>query len=352
MAALVTASRWQVDAYGGADDLHLCSFPLPPPPPGFVLVKVLATTATYTDQLILRGNYRPEQVPPVVPGYECVGEVVACGEGASAVRPGDRVAALPQGTCMATHVTLPEALLVKVRPDVPPTQAVCMVLTGVTAYQMLHRCGAGRLTPASTLLVHSCVGGTGSMLVHLAKAAGLRAENIFGTCSARNLPAAHAMGVTAFDYLAEDWSGLVLRATGGRGVDLVFDAVMMGGYYSRGLACMRRGGKYVGYGFTNSSAPGTMPLASVIPLFLRLTLQQKVWSWVTGTEAEFYIVSEHRDAHPEHFAEDLRLLLDMVASGAVQPLVGRVWPFAQAKDALLAIAGGGHQGKQVVQVAE
>ena len=198
----MSGKKWAVKAYGGVSNLELMEFPLPDDSQlkdTDVLVKVLATTATYTDQLIIHGNYRPCPPLPCTPGYDCVGVVIKVGKGVTNVAVGDRVASMPQHGCCATHVVLPAHLVIKVRADVIPEQAVSVVLTGVTAYQvmctapfypqrfpfppraslthtpphptqMLHRAfGTERLGPSTRVLVHACGGGTGAMLVLLAK---------------------------------------------------------------------------------------------------------------------------------------------------------------------------------------
>jgi len=132
--------KWAVKAYGGVANLELMEFPLPDDSQlkdTEVLVKVLATTATYTDQLIIHGNYRPCPPLPCTPGYDCVGVVIKVGKGVTNVAVGDRVASMPQHGCCATHVVLPAHLVIKVRADVVPEQAVSVVLTGVTAYQVM-----------------------------------------------------------------------------------------------------------------------------------------------------------------------------------------------------------------------
>lgn len=355
--ATVPARRWLARTYGGPAALELVDESVPATPPaGAVLVRVLATTATYTDLLILRNSYRPAVTLPATPGYDMVGEVVAVGAGVVRLAAGDRVAAMPQGRCMATHVLLPERLCVKVRADVAPTAAAAVVLTGITAHQLLHRATGGRASaPGAKLLVHACAGGTGAMLVALAKAAGVPAGNIFGTCGARHLPAAAAAGITAFDYRVGGWDEALLRACPA-GVDVVFDSVLLGGYLRRDLRVLRRGGKLLAYGLTNTAAPGQFHLPSAVAAFLRLAWQQRVVSWFTGTEAEFFNVAERRDARPADFEEDITLLMGMLAGPRpaldVGAVVGRVWRFEEARDALASIEAGAHTGKQVVAVAE
>jgi hypothetical protein len=175
----MSGKKWAVKAYGGVANLELMEFPLPDDSQlkdTDVLVKVLATTATYTDQLIIHGNYRPCPPLPCTPGYDCVGVVIKVGKGVTNVAVGDRVASMPQHGCCATHVVLPAHLVIKVRADVIPEQAVSVVLTGVTAYQVI----CARHTLPSTYPFSS------SRLPHTYYPTGLRC------CTALSAPSASA----------------------------------------------------------------------------------------------------------------------------------------------------------------
>lgn len=434
--------RWQAGSRGGAAALEFVALPAPPSPPpaGSVVINVLATTATYTDLLVLRGVYRPTPALPTTPGYEGIGTVAAVGSGVAGLSPGDRVAFLPTNGCSSSWVCLPAEEVFKVRSDVPAEEAAAAVLTGVTAYQMLTRSSNGRLRPGARILVHGCTGGTGAMIVSLAKILGVRDGDIYGTCSARNLRAAAACGVVAFDYakgsaastfdfetaaaasaaaapttepaalsteaavpapaaplpsapaasaeggagslagtaspapapapspvshrataaaavraLPADacWSKRVLAATGGAGVDLVFDAVVAGGYLSMDTACLARGGKVICYGLTNVSAPGTVSTASALCAFAAIGMQ-KAASLFSGKGCEFYNIKSRQQSSRGEFAADLAALIDLIADGRLRPLAApgsRVWPFEQAKEALASIERNAHSGKQIVRVA-
>jgi NADPH2:quinone reductase len=145
-----------------------------------VSVKVLATTATYTDLLILAGNYRPKFPLPLTPGYDLVGVVNVVGSAVTALKTGDIVISMPQHGCMSTDVLLPESLCVKIESCFNAEKVVSMVLTGVTAHQMLHRVAGKRISSSSSILVHGAAGGTGAMIVQLAKLAGVPPANIYG----------------------------------------------------------------------------------------------------------------------------------------------------------------------------
>ena len=342
--------KWQVPRYGAAETLELVSFPLPQElKPREVLIRVLATSATYTDQLIIRGNYPPPQPPaPCTPGYDCVGVVERVGSEVTSVRQGDRVASMPKHGCMATHVVLPAHLVVKIREDLEPSKAVSVVLTGTTAYQMLHRSSHGRLKSDAKILVHGCGGGTGAMIVELAKLAGVSPGNIYGTCGEKNFIVAKEQGIRFFSYTT-DWASEVLTASGG--VDLVFDHVFLNSYFDKGLRCLKSSGKYIAYGATNTDKPGSVHVPCMIIQQIRLALEEYIWAPFGCADAEFFDIAGRRDAHPEEFASDLGALMDLLADGRLSPHIGKIWTFEEAKDALISIQQNSHTGKQIITVA-
>jgi NADPH:quinone reductase-like Zn-dependent oxidoreductase len=289
----------------------------------------------------------------VTPGYDGVGIVDAVGDGVTDLAVGNSCALMPQHGCCSTHLVLPAKRVVNVEAQTlekaTPEKAVCVALTGVTAYQMLHRvAGKERLEkPDAAVLVHGAAGGTGAMIVELAKLAGVK--TIIGTCSARNVDAVKAAGAVAIDYHT-DWQTEVKSITNGRGVDAVLDAVVAGSYLSKGIACTARGGIYIAYGFTNSADPGTFSMGTAVLSMAHLALQN-TWSCVDGRSAVFYNVAENRDKRPDEYAADVRELIGLIASGKLDPTVGKIWSFDQAKEALLAVESGTHRGKQVVRIS-
>lgn len=347
--------RWEVREHGGPDKLELVSVDtMPVPGRGQVLLRVLATTATYTDLLVLAGHYRPQPPLPITPGYECIADVAAVGEGVTHLAVGDRVASMPQSGCAATHRVTDASICVPISRAVAPLDAVNMVLTGVTAFQMLHRATEGRITrPGASILVHGCVGGTGAMVVALAKISGIPADRIFGTCSARNIAVAEReLGIRAFDYALANWDVRTREASGGEGVDVVFDHVMGGGYMAKSLRCLRRGGKLIGYGLTNTARPGTFSLCEAMGLLSSIAMRRSLWSCFDGKQVEFYNVASRRATKFDEFAADTRTLVSLLEAGTLRPLVGHVWSFEEVPSALRGIASNTHTGKQVIRVAD
>ena len=188
------------------------------------------------------------------------------------------------------------------------------------------------------------------MLVSLAKIAGVR--TIFGTCSARNLQAASARGVQALDY-GSDWEASARQAHP-EGFDLVLDSVVLQGYLEKGLGLLKKGGKYIAYGLTNKAAPGTFSLGRVVlALVFKMGLQEAFWRCCDGKRAEFYNIGDRYQAKPDEYRADLEVLLNLMAQGTLEPLVGRVWKsLDDGREALEAIEAGTHTGKQVVVISE
>ena len=199
--------RLEILSVGGPDKLTLIepenSTKPVLPSDNHVIVKVLTTTTTYTDILIMAGNYRPQFNFPLSPGYDVIGILVDVGSKAnSTLKVGDHVACLCQYGGAQEYLVALSTKVNKLKIDtIDPVKSVTLVLTGVTAYQLLHRAGFSNMQQGSggnlsgkKILVHSCSGGTGAMIVKLARLAGIASDDIFGTCSAKNATYAREIG--------------------------------------------------------------------------------------------------------------------------------------------------------------
>lgn len=360
MASLpATFRRWEVSRFGGPDALALVERPLAAPAPGEVLLRVLATDATYTDIMILTGHYPGVFELPCTPGYACAGEVAAVGAGVAGLSPGDAVLAMPGQGCAAEYALMPARAVVRLDGEdasyvrAQPELAATLALTGCTAYQMLHRvAGAARLrAPGAAILVQAAAGGTGAMLVQLAKLAGVAPGKIVGTCSRRNLEAVRALGVEAVSYEDGDWPARARAAAGVAGFAAVFDGVALK-HYAAGIALLARGGIYCAYGLTSKEAPGSVALPAAIALFAQLQARHRLLHSCFGAaDALFYNVKDRRDQLADEYAEDARALVRLLASGQLQVVVGATHEFTAVQAALQAIAAGTHRGKQCVRVS-
>ena len=83
---------WQITSFG-IDSLEFVERPTPTPGPGEVQVALRAISFNYRDLLLVKGLYNPKLKLPRIPCSDGSGEVAAVGEGVTAWKPGDRVAA-------------------------------------------------------------------------------------------------------------------------------------------------------------------------------------------------------------------------------------------------------------------
>lgn len=332
-------TRVTLKAFGGPENLELETVAdLPEPREGEVRVRVLVTSAAFTDVMIRKGMYPDvKDKPPFTPGYDMVGIVDATGPDAVRFRPGDRVADLTTIGACAEYLCLPEDRLTPVPEGVSDVDALGMILSAVTPYQMLTR--VAKLQAGQSLLIHGAGGAVGTAMLQLARDAGITA---FGTDVASKHDLIRSLGATPIDADAPE--AALLEATGG-GVDAVFDP-LGGDSLSRSLHALKPGGMLVAFGFQNEvlGRGGSIPMD-----FVKLTL----WDWLpNGHATAFYSIGAMRRKHPDWFREDLARLFGMLAEGRLDPVVAEVLPLAEVRRAHERVEAGEVQGKLVLRVSE
>jgi NADPH:quinone reductase-like Zn-dependent oxidoreductase len=167
-----------VTRHGGSEVLQLAEDHLPEPQTGEVRVKILACGVAFTDILIREGLYPGIPKVPFSPGYEIVGVVDKLGAEVDTVELGQRVTALTIVGGYSEYICLPAAELVPVPAEVDTSEAACLVLQYVTAYQLLYR--IAEVKPGNRVLIHGAAGGVGTALLELGKLLDLQ---MYGTAS-------------------------------------------------------------------------------------------------------------------------------------------------------------------------
>ena len=329
-----------LNAFGGPEQLEMTTVEaLPQPGPGEVRVRVLVTSAAFTDVMIRKGMYPDvKDKPPFVPGYDLVGIVDALGDGVTSLPVGQRVADLTTIGAYAEYVCLPAQRLTPVPEGVADEDALAMVLSAVTAYQMLHR--VARAAKGQRLLVHGAGGAVCTALLQLALDVGVTA---FGCDIAAKHGLVRELGAVAIDAGAADLDGAIRQAVGD-GVDFVFDP-LGGESLSRSLHALKPGGMLVAFGFQNEvlGRGGSIPLD-----FVKL----KLWDWLpNGVSTAFYSIGAMRRRHPAWFREDLGELFALLASGRFKPAVAEVVPLAEVRRAHERVEAGEVAGKLVMRVS-
>lgn len=305
----------QIARLDGPDGIVVIELPEPVPRADEVLIDVEAAGVTFPELLMARGQYQRRPELPFVPGSQVAGFVRAAPAG-SGLAPGTRVAALcglggfaeVAVAGVGSVFPLPERLSF-------PAGAVLPVnyLTMELAYGR-----RGQLRAGESVLVHGAAGGVGSAAVQMARVLGARVIAV--TSSEVKADIARRLG--ADDVVpAAGFLDAVRDLTDGSGVDVVADPVG-GDRFTDSLRALKVEGRLLVLGF----AGGEIPTVKVNRLLL------------TNTSVIGVAWGEYTARHPGFVQEQWARLLPHIENGAIDPLVGGVYPLADAAGALSELA--------------
>lgn len=322
----------------------------PTPGPGQAVVRVRACGVCGTDLKLISGQHMVSsrvKLPHVL-GHEVAGEVAQVGPGGTGLKPGDRVVMSMYANCgecfycqkgqvtlcsnlrawigfdtpggMAEYVLAPAANLVPIAPEVPFEQAAICGDAVSTALRAVRQ--RGGIQAGQTVLITGC-GGVGIHAVQAAHALGAR---VFASdVAADQMEAARKFGADATIPAGKGLREAVRELTGGRGVDVALDFAGHAGAQRAAALSVRPGGRVVlvGYSLDGDFA---MPAQTLV-------LQEIE---VVGSRA--------------YSTANLAETMQWVADGRLKPVVERVYPLAEANQALEAIRSGQARGRQVLLV--
>jgi NADPH:quinone reductase-like Zn-dependent oxidoreductase len=318
--------------FGGPDVLRLEDLETPSPGPGEVLIDVLACALNHLDVDVREGVSRFPVELPFVPGVEVVGRIAAVGDGVEDWQVGERVLPFLMATCgecrfcrsgretlctaadfisFATSGGYAEQLvcstrhLMRVPDELSDEAAAAMQIAFGTAWHMLF--ARGRLRIGETVMINSVGSGIGSAAVQLAHLAG--ATVIGNASSDEKLARAAELGMDhGINHATQDVVEEVMRITGGRGVDLVYEHVG-GKLFQAGLDSLDKDGRLVICG----GHSGEVVPFDIIPFF---RAQRSVIGSFTYTR------------------DEVERCLELARQGKIVPLVHKVFPLEQAADAM------------------
>jgi NADPH2:quinone reductase len=320
-----------VREFGGPDVMRLENVPTPKPGPPDVLVRVHAAGVNPVEAYIRAGTYARKPVPPFVPGADGAGEVDSVGSEVTDFTRGDRVYIAGDNVSVAGAGTYAEyalcgrAQLHRLPPRVSFGQGAAMGVPYATAYRALFIRASAR--PAETVFVHGATGGVGIAAVQIARAHGLRVIGSGGT--ERGLELVREQGAeVVVNHREPNYLEEVMRATGGRGVDVVLE---MAAHINldKDLTLLAPHGRVV--------VIGNRGRVEIDP---RQTM---------GRDAAILGMTLF-NADPAELASIHAALVAGLANGSLNPVVGREMPLADAPHAHEAVMEPGALGKIVLVV--
>jgi NADPH:quinone reductase len=313
----------QVKEPGGPEKMALMDVPKPEPGPKQALIRVAAIGVNFIDVYFRKGLYKAET--PIVLGNEGAGTVEAVGPEVSEVKTGDRVAWAMHRGSYAEYAVVPASLLVKIPDGLDFQAGAAAMLQGMTAHYLTH--STYPLKSGEACLVHAAAGGTGSLIVQMAKMVGAR---VFGTVSTRE-KAAIARQAGADEtilYTSQDFEAEVKRLTAGRGVDVVYDSVGQT-TFDKSLNSLRPRGVLALFG--QSSGP--------VPAFDPNILNGKGSLFLTRPSLAHYLLT--RDELLWRAGD----VLGWIAAGKLKLRIERTYPLADAAAAHRDLEGRKTAGK-------
>jgi NADPH:quinone reductase-like Zn-dependent oxidoreductase len=330
--------RVVVSRHGGPEVLQVVEEDCPEPKSGEVRVKVRAAGVSAYDLMFRRFGLLPGS--PRVPftlGADVVGEAEKCGEGVTAVNPGQTVAGatfIQNGLGgYAEYVCLPESELVAVPRGVDSAEAVCAVVNYLTAHAALHQ--AAQVRSGERILVHGAAGGVGTALLELGRLSGL---DMYGTASKHNHELVLKLVAVPIDHRKKDYAKRVRSLSGG-GVDAVFDSIGGLRQLLRSHQALRKGGRLVWFGAAATKQSGL----SVIPLSM---MAIALLMFLPGGKQTRMFPELGKDN--AWYRKTLAELLDLLAAGKLRPVIAERIPLAEAARAHELLESGRYAGKVVL----
>jgi len=339
-----------LESFGGPENLKIAALPDPKPGPGEVLLRVRACALNHLDLFVRDGIPSYKIKLPHILGCDIAGEVLEIGPGVDTFKAGDRVAVSPGRSCgrcefclsgednkchrygiigaqggpggYAELLVVPEAYLLPLPQELSFEQGAAYPLTFLTAWHMLMTLGG--CGPDSTVLVMGAGSGVGVAAIQTAKLAGARV--IASSTSEEKLEKARALGADeTILHPPQDIVKQTFKLTGGALADIVIEHVGPA-VFDAALKSLKTGGRLVTCGST------TGPNVEIDMRFV-FSRQLQILGSKMGTQ------------------DEMRRVARMVASGRLKPVIDRVFPLAEARQAHEYLAQKQQFGKVVLKVS-
>src|SRR5580658_4347809 len=320
-----------ITRFGGPEVLELQQVPDAHPAPEQVLVKVEAGGLNFADLMTTHGGYAGTPKPPFTAGRECAGELIDKSESG-----GGRVMGYTQWGAFAEKTAAHRNLVWPVPENWTAEQAAAFPVNFFTAYFAYWK--AGLLDkPGARVLIHAVAGGVGTAAVQIGKILGIE---MYGTSSSeeklarvRELGLQHGINYKQRDYVEAIRDLTSGDRTRGEGVDAVFE--MLGGeHVAKSVKCVRDFGRVIVYG----AATGETPQLDTRLLYAKGASVHGLWL-------------TYLSANRPLMGTAWKQLSEWLAAGKLHPVIGKVFPLEQARDAYTLLREGKNYGKIVLKVS-
>jgi NADPH2:quinone reductase len=320
-----------VENYDSIDGISIKEKELPEVAAGEVRVRIGAAAVGFVDGLKVQGLYQTKDPLPFTPGTEFAGTVDRAADDVTAFKPGMPVLGMVRSGALAEYISVPQAALKHLPAQVSSEVGASFQANYLTGLYALD--ARAELRAGETLLVLGAAGGVGIAAVQIGKLMGGRVIAAASTPEKRAF-AAHYGADETIDYTQVDWRDTLKALTGGNGPDVIYDPV--GGEVSlQAFRSIAWRGRHLVVGFASGSIPA---LAFNLPLLKGGAL--------LGVD-----LAQIQKREPETHTRLIAQLFDWLASGKLQPVVGKVVPFDNFREAFKTMQSRSALGKMIITFA-
>ena len=239
----ITAKAIRIHETGGPEVMKWEDVRVGDPGPGQVRLNHTVAGLNFIDINHRMGTYPLSSLPAVI-GMEAAGVIEVVGDGVSDFKPGDRVSHCMSVGAYTEKMVIAADRLIRLADHTPDEIAAAASLQGLTAHYLLHE--SWKLEAGQTVLVQAAAGGVGLLLCQWAKHKGATVIGTVGNDEKATYAAAHGCDHPIV-YTRDDFAEGVREITGGKGVDVVYDAIGKD-TFEKGLGCIAERGRMVSYG--------------------------------------------------------------------------------------------------------
>lgn len=324
--------------YGKSDQTAFADIPKPKLKPDEILVQVHAAGLNPIDCMIPKGTFKPIlrfQLPATL-GSDLAGVVVEVGSRVTRFKPGDAVFAsiFDLGTgALAEFAVVPEHAAALKPANLDFVQAASIPMVGLTSWQALKE--RAKLQPGQKVFIPAGSGGIGTFAIQLAKHLG---ANVGTTTSTSNVELVQSLGADeVIDYKKQEFEEVLQN----------YDAVLgtvRGDAIEKSLRILKSKSNVVSLVGPPDAAFARARGLNFFMTFVFGLLSRKIIRHARKLGVEYSFLFVHPDGR--QLAEIGKLL----EAGRIRPVIDKVFPFDQAKDALAYLEKGRAKGKVVVQM--
>ncbi|KAJ5106951.1 hypothetical protein N7456_003626 [Penicillium angulare] len=329
MSVPTTMKAVVVEQTGGPEVLqYKTSHPVPTPQEGQLLVRNNISGVNFIDTYFRTGLYASPK--PKILGREGAGTIVSVGPNTSGFKVGDRVAWMANGG-YAEYTAVPAAKTVKIPEGISDEDVMASFLSGLTVLSFVKETYA--VQKGDWVLLHAAAGGAGFLMTQILKSIG---ANVIGTAGgAEKCALVKSLGAdVVIDYRSEegkDWVKLVKEATGGRGVDVVYDSVGKD-TWEGSLEAVKRKGTIVWFGNASGPVP-PIPLPKLSPKCVKIA-RPTLFGYIETREEFEYYTNE---------------LFTRLQSGELKVKIHKVYPMEEIAQVHIDLEGRKTMGKPLIK---